>query len=132
MTILTLTAFTLFLFYACTAVQSELCSLKNVRLIDRETIIDVTAPTATVNIQGCAIGNFSLRFRSPIVVSPCIPLIFCLQQSPLKKCEDLGNLKEPCSRFVRTSTFKKSYLWLYSNDHHYVSEGLQCLQNFTN
>ncbi len=132
MTILTFTAFTLFLFYVCTAVQSELCSLKNLcpGLIDRETIIDVTAPTAAFNIQGCAIGNFSLRFKSPIVVSPCILLIFCIQQSPLKKCEGLGNLKESCSRFIRTSMFKKSYLWLYSYDHHYVSEGLQCLQDF--
>ncbi len=74
-------------------------------LIDRETIIDVTNPTATVNIQGCAIGNVSLRFKSPIVVSPCILIIFCPQVSPLKKCEDLGSRKEPCSRFDRASVF---------------------------
>ncbi len=99
-------------------------------LIGRETIIDVTNPTATVNIQGCAIGNFSIRFRSPIVVSPCVLIIFCLQESPLKKCEDLGNRKEPCTRFVRTSIFWIPYVWLYSSDHHYVSEGVQCLQDF--
>ncbi len=35
----------------------------------KETIIDIKDPSAVVNVQGCAIGNFSLRFRSPIVVS---------------------------------------------------------------
>ncbi len=54
-------------------------------LIDRETIIDVTNPTATVNIQGCAIGNVSLRFRSPIVVSPSIRIIFLPSAKSVEK-----------------------------------------------
>ncbi len=42
--------------------------------ICRETIIDIRDPTATVNVLGCEIANFSLRFRQPIVVSS----LFCI------------------------------------------------------